>query len=150
MEKALVQVKKVRPEAQLPEYHSQEASGFDLRACLDGEGFVTVGPHSRISVPTGLAFCIRQGLEIQVRSRSGVASKQGLIILNQPGTIDSDYRGEVMLLLLNTTSKEIIINHCERLAQGVVCPVVRGEFLEVAELPESDRGEGGFGSTGKD
>ncbi len=135
-------------QVQFPEYKTEGSSGFDLRS------IVTVSIHKRgtILIPTGLYFEIPKGYEIQIRSRSGLALIQGLIVLNQPGTVDSDYRGEIKVIIHNTNSKEEIIQSGDRIAQAVLCPVFQAEFEEVSsldQLQESTRGEDGFGSTGK-
>lgn len=143
-------VKKLRPDAILPEYHSAGAGGMDLRACLDGEGFIVIPPHGHVVLPTGLAFSVPKGFEMQIRSRSGTAIKEHMVITNQPGTVDSDYRGEVKLAISNLDSREKIIRHGDRIAQAVICPVLRVRLVEVQELDDTERGEGGFGSTGKD
>ena len=131
---------------ELPDYKSQGASGFDLRACLDKELVIESG--QRVLVPTGLSFEVPAGFELQARPRSGLALNQGLTVLNSPGTIDSDYRGEIKILLLNTGTKNVRIKDQDRVAQLVLCPVFKAQFIEWSELSKSQRGEGGFGSTG--
>ena len=130
----------------LPDYKSKGASGFDIRACLDGE--LELLPGKRAIVPTGLSFELPPGFELQARPRSGLALNQGLTVLNSPGTIDSDYRGEIKVLLLNTGAQNIKIKDQDRVAQLVLCPVFKAEFTEWGELSESQRGKSGFGSTG--
>ncbi len=135
-------------EVQLPEYKTEGSSGFDLRSTVG----VSIHKHGTILIPTGLYFEIPKGYEIQVRSRSGLVLVQGLIVLNQPGTVDSDYRGEIKVILHNTSSRQEVIQVGDRVAQAVLCPVFQAEFEEVSsldQLQESTRGEGGFGSTGK-
>ena len=130
----------------LPEYKTDGASGFDIRACLT-EDF-NLGHGERGLVPTGLSFEIPPGFELQCRPRSGLALKQGLTVLNTPGTIDSDYRGEIKVIILNTSKENIRIKDQDRIAQLVLSPVFRAKFIKQEELSESKRGGGGFGSTG--
>ncbi|MCZ0932774.1 MAG: dUTP diphosphatase [Oligoflexia bacterium] len=130
----------------LPEYKTEGASGFDIRACLT-EDF-NLGPGERGLIPTGLSFEIPPGFELQCRPRSGLALKQGLTVLNTPGTIDSDYRGEIKVIILNTSKENIKIKDQDRIAQLVLSPVFRAEFVKQEELSQSKRGGGGFGSTG--
>ncbi len=131
---------------ELPTYETPHASGFDVRAQLDSP--LVLGPGARALVPTGLAFAIPLGFEIQVRPRSGWASKKGITVVNSPGTIDADYRGEVKVALVNLGSEPMEIQDQDRVAQLVLCPVVQARLEDVQELPPSDRGVGGFGSTG--
>lgn len=131
----------------LPAYQSHGASGFDVRAQLDKP--LTLKPMERALVPTGLTFEIPVGYEIQARPRSGLAAKQGLSVLNTPGTIDADYRGEVKVILVNLGQEPITINDQERCAQFVICPIIQAHFQLVEELSDTVRGAGGFGSTGK-
>ena len=143
----LVKVKKLEHfKGDLPEYKSEGASGFDIRACLKED--LILKPGERAMIPTGLVFEIPPGFELQSRPRSGLALKQGLTILNSPGTIDSDYRGEVKSLILNTSKKNVTIKDQDRVAQLVLCPVFRAKFIQWDELSKTKRGEGGFGSTG--
>ncbi len=130
----------------LPKYGSQWASGFDVRACLDNS--ILLKPGEKSLIPTGLSFEIPSGFELQSRPRSGLALKKGLTILNSPGTIDSDYRGEVKIILINLGQKEFVIQDQERIAQIVLCPVYQANFEESDTLSETQRGGGGFGSTG--
>lgn len=132
---------------ELPAYQSPGASGFDVRAQLSTS--VTLKPGERGMIPTGLTFEIPVGFEIQARPRSGWAAKQGLTVLNTPGTIDADYRGEVKIILINLGSDDIVIQDQDRCAQLVVAPVILANFQLVSELSETERGIGGFGSTGK-
>lgn len=132
---------------ELPAYQSHGASGFDVRAQLDQP--LTLKPMERALVPTGLTFEIPVGYEIQARPRSGLAAKQGLSVLNTPGTIDADYRGEVKVILVNLGQEPIVINDQERCAQFVICPIIQASFHLVDELSDTARGAGGFGSTGK-
>lgn len=131
----------------LLEYKTAGASGFDVRACL--EQTLSIKPKERVLIPTGLSFEIPFGFEIQTRPRSGLALKQGLTVLNTPGTIDADYRGEVKIILVNQGSETVQIQDQERIAQLVLCPVFQATFQIVEELGETKRGGGGFGSTGK-
>ena len=132
---------------ELPAYQSHGASGFDVRAQLDQP--LILKPMERAMVPTGLTFEIPVGYEIQCRPRSGLAAKQGLSVLNTPGTIDADYRGEVKVILVNLGTEPITINDQERCAQFVICPIIQATFHLVDELSETARGAGGFGSTGR-
>jgi dUTP pyrophosphatase len=143
---ARVLVRKLDPRAALPSYESPGAAGADIRACLDGP--VLLEPGSRGKIPTGLAIAVEPGFEAQVRPRSGLAAKNGVTVLNSPGTIDSDYRGEVLVLLINHGEKPFTVNHGDRIAQLVFAPVSAAGFEEIGELPPSRRGTGGFGSTG--
>ena len=131
----------------LPQYATRGASGMDIRASLTIP--VTLRPLERTLVPTGLFVEIPAGFEIQIRPRSGLAVKQGITCLNSPGTIDSDYRGEIKIILINLSSDEQIINHGDRIAQMIVQKVENAEWKEVKILNESERAEGGFGHTGK-
>jgi len=143
----LVKIKKLKHfKGELPEYKSKGASGFDVRACLKKN--ICLEPGKRVLIPTGLTFEIPPGFELQSRPRSGLALKQGLTVLNSPGTIDSDYRGEVQILILNTSQKNITIKDQDRISQLVLCPVFHAQFIEQEELSETQRGGGGFGSTG--
>ncbi len=130
----------------LPEYRSDGASGADLRALLPGD--IVLKPGQRALVPTGLHLQIPPGLEAQVRPRSGLAAGSGVTILNSPGTIDSDYRGEIKVILVNLGDRDVTIRSGDRIAQVVFGPVVRVAFSRVAALAETERGSGGFGSTG--
>ena len=132
---------------ELPAYQSPGASGFDVRAQLVSP--LTLKKGERAMVPTGLSFEIPVGYEIQARPRSGWAAKQGLTVLNTPGTIDADYRGEVKIILVNLGAEDVVIQDQDRCAQLVVAPVILANFQLVTELSDTDRGAGGFGSTGK-
>ncbi len=125
---------------------SAAAAGADLSAAIDGD--VVLKPGERAAVGTGFALAIAPGYEAQVRPRSGAALKLGLTVVNAPGTIDSDYRGEVKVLLVNLGNADVVIEPGQRIAQMVIAPVVQAEFLVVEELSETARGSGGFGSTG--
>lgn len=132
----------------LPAYQSADAAGFDLVAALAEDGPVTLAPTGRAMVPTGLVLEIPSGFEGQVRPRSGLAAKHGVTVLNTPGTIDADYRGEVKVILINLGEAPFTIARGERIAQLVVAPVTRVRLVEVDALGETARGTGGFGSTG--
>ncbi len=131
----------------LPAYATSESAGVDLLAAVETE--LTLEPGSRAVVPTGLAIALPSGYEAQVRPRSGLALKEGVTVLNSPGTVDADYRGEVGVILANLGDQPFVIRRGTRIAQLVVTPVVRLVWNEVDELPFSDRGTGGFGSTGR-
>jgi dUTP pyrophosphatase len=132
---------------ELPAYASAGAAGCDLRAALDGE--VRIEPGSRALVPTGVSVAIPKGYEGQVRMRSGLALREGLALLNAPGTIDSDYRGEIRVILANLGSEVVVLKRGDRIAQLIFAPVVRARFERVEELPATERRDGGFGSTGR-
>jgi len=132
----------------LPTYQSAHAAGLDLLAAVPTETPLMIAPRARALVPTGIAIALPDGYEAQVRPRSGLAARNGLTVLNAPGTIDADYRGEVQVLLINLGDESVAITRGMRIAQLVVAPVVRGLLLEVAVLDETARGSGGFGSTG--
>src|SRR4051812_25773065 len=132
----------------LPAYESPGAAGMDLRAGVAEDEPMVIRPGARAMVPTGLAFAVPPGFEAQVRPRSGLAAKAGVTCLNTPGTIDSDYRGEVKVILVNLGSEDFTIRRGDRIAQLVIAPVTQGQWLETSELDETSRGGGGFGSTG--
>lgn len=147
MEKKRVLVKKLAHfKGALPAYETAHASGFDLRAQLAEP--LTLKPGERVMVPTGLAVEIPEGFEIQVRPRSGWAAKKGVTVVNTPGTIDADYRGEVKIALINLGAEPLEIVDQDRVAQAVLCPVFQAELVETLELSDTARGAGGFGSTG--
>ena len=133
----------------LPAYETPEAAGMDLRAALAEGEDVVLAVGARALIPTGLAMALPQGFEAQVRPRSGLAAKNGITVLNTPGTIDSDYRGTVGVILINLGTEPVHIAHGDRVAQMVVAPVVQAQFQTVASLNDTARGSGGFGSTGK-
>ena len=142
-----VLVKKLNSKVKLPEYKTNGSSGMDLVAFIDRP--IKIAPNTLELVPTGLSIAIPEDLEIQIRPRSGLAVKSSIGILNTPGTIDSDYRGELKIILFNHGNKDFIINNNDRVAQMVLTPVIKMELEEVDQLPKTIRGSGGFGSTGK-
>lgn len=133
-------------ELPLPAYETEHAAGMDIRAALSGD--VVVRPGERLLVPTGLQMAIPVGYEAQIRPRSGLAIRHGITMLNTPGTIDADYRGEIRVIVINHGREDFIVRHGDRIAQLVVAPVVQVRPVKVDELPDSTRGHGGFGSTG--
>jgi dUTP pyrophosphatase len=133
---------------ELPSYQTAGAAGCDLRAAIQTE--LTITPGGRVLIPTGIALAIPPGFEGQIRMRSGLAHEKGLALLNAPGTVDSDYRGEVRVLLANLGNEPATLQRGDRIAQLVFAPVAHARFDRVGQLPPSDRGPGGFGSTGKD
>jgi dUTP pyrophosphatase len=132
----------------LPAYESDGAAGMDLRAAVPAEEPVVLRPGDRHAVPTGLAFALPNGFEGQVRPRSGLAARHGVTLLNTPGTVDADYRGEVKVILINLGAEDFTIRRGDRVAQLVIAPVTRAEWNEVESLDDTIRGAGGFGSTG--
>lgn len=131
---------------QLPAYATSQSAGMDLRANIDCP--ITLHPMERRLIPTGLHIALPEGYEAQVRPRSGLALKHGITVLNTPGTIDADYRGEVMVLLINFSTENFVINDGERIAQMVIARHEQGEFVTVEELDDTERGTGGYGHTG--
>ena len=142
-----VLVKKLKPSVKLPSYKTKGASGMDLMACI--EKTINLEPGKSCLVPTGLSIAFPKEYEIQIRPRSGLAAKNNISVLNTPGTIDSDYRGEIKIILFNHGNKNFKISNNDRIAQMILTPVIKMDLEETNELPESMRGEGGFGSTGK-
>ncbi|WP_010258808.1 dUTP diphosphatase [Treponema primitia] len=142
----VVRILKKDPGAFVPEYETKGAAGADLRARIDAP--VVILPLDRARVSTGLVLEIPPGYEAQVRPRSGLAARNGLTVLNSPGTIDADYRGELAVLLINLGHESFTVHDGDRIAQLVIAPVIRARMLEAASLSETERGEGGFGSTG--
>ena len=142
-----VLVKKLDPAVQIPSYKTNGASGMDLMAFIKEP--IKLAPRSSCLVPTGLSVAFSEEYEIQIRPRSGLAAKNDISVLNTPGTIDSDYRGEIKIILFNHGSSEFIINNKDRIAQIILLPVHKMELEEVENLPDTLRGKGGFGSTGK-
>ena len=142
-----VLVKKLKPSVKLPSYKTDGASGMDLMADIDKS--IELKPGESCLIPTGLSVAFPKEYEIQIRPRSGLAAKNNISVLNTPGTIDSDYRGEIKVILYNHGKEDFLINNKDRIAQMVLAPVIKMNFEETDELPETIRGEGGFGSTGK-
>jgi len=148
VEEIRIQIKRVRPGTgplPLPNYMTEGSAGMDL--CADIEGEVRLPPLARALIPTGIAVALPMGFEAQIRPRSGLALKQGLTMVNSPGTIDADYRGEIQLIAINLGQEPVVIERGQRIAQMVVQRVVRAQWQEVGELPSSERQEGGFGHT---
>ncbi|CBG40160.1 dUTP diphosphatase [Helicobacter mustelae] len=139
-----VKIKKIHPDAKIPLYQTQGAAGFDLQSIEE----VVIPAHSHGLVKTGLCIQVPEGYELQVRPRSGLAFKSGITVLNSPGTIDSDYRGEIMVILYNSTKEDFFIAKGDRIAQGVISQYAKVEFDAVEDLDPSPRGEKGLGSTG--
>ena len=144
---ARVLIKKLSLKVELPVYKTSGASGMDLMAFIDEP--IKIPPNSSYLVPTGLSMAFSEEYEVQIRPRSGLAAKNSVTVLNTPGTIDSDYRGEIKIILFNHGKTDFIINNRDRVAQMILTPVVKMKFEEVDNLPDTLRGEGGFGSTGK-
>ena len=140
-------IKKTNKEVITPKYKTDGSSGVDLSAFLEKK--VIIKPNSSELIPTGLQVAIPEELEIQIRPRSGLAVKENIGVLNSPGTIDSDYRGELKIILFNHGDKDFIVNNGDRIAQMILVPILKMEFEEVDSLPNTVRGQGGFGSTGK-
>ena len=140
-------VKKFDKNIKLPAYKTTGSSGMDLVAYIKSK--VTINPGKTAMIPTGIAIAIPQNYEVQIRPRSGLAVKNSISVLNTPGTIDSDYRGEIKIILINLGKKPFIIKSGDRVAQMILCPVMKAELKEVNILPKTVRGKGGFGSTGK-
>ena len=141
-----VKILKAHKRIELPRYESEGAAGMDLRAFLDSD--VVIPPLGRVKIPTGLKVELPVGYEAQIRPRSGLAIKSGLTVLNSPGTIDSDYRGELEIILINLSAEDVTIKDGDRIAQLVAAPVCRAVLIEADELAATGRGSGGFGSTG--
>jgi len=144
---ARVLIKKLNPDVELPIYKTSGASGVDLMAFIEEP--IKIMPNSSHLIPTGLSMSFSKDYEVQIRPRSGLAAKKGITVLNTPGTIDSDYRGEIKIILFNHGKEDFIINNKDRVAQMILTPVVKMELEETDNLPDTLRGEGGFGSTGK-
>ena len=144
---ARVLIKRLNPKVELPKYKTEGSSGLDLMAFIDKP--INLPPKESVLVPTGISVAISDDLEIQIRPRSGLAAKFNISVLNTPGTIDSDYRGEIKVILFNHGKDEFIINNKDRIAQMVLTPVHKMDLEEVENLPDTLRGKGGFGSTGK-
>ena len=141
-----IQIKKLSDAVLIPKYETSGSSGMDIAAHIAEN--ITINPGEKALVPTGFSLAIPHGFEVQIRPRSGLAAKKSITVLNTPGTIDADYRGEVKVILINLSKEKFIVRNGERIAQMVVCPIAQVQLDEVKELFETDRGSGGFGSTG--
>ena len=142
-----VLVKKLNSKVQLPKYKTGGSSGMDLMALIEKP--IKIKPKESALIPTGITIAIPEDTEVQIRPRSGLAAKSNISVLNTPGTIDSDYRGEIKIILFNHGKEDFTVNNNDRIAQMVLMPILKAEFEEVNDLPETIRGSGGFGSTGK-
>ena len=142
-----VLLKKLDPSVKLPEYKTEGASGMDLIAFINEP--ITIKSRASSLVPTGLSVAFSKDYEIQIRPRSGLAAKKNISVLNTPGTVDSDYRGEIKVIIYNHGINDFVINNGDRIAQMILTPVIKIEFEETLDLPDTVRGTGGFGSTGK-
>ena len=142
-----VLIKKLDPKVAIPSYKTKGASGMDLMAFVKEK--IVIKPQTSALIPTGLSVAFSEDYEIQIRPRSGLAAKNNISVLNSPGTIDSDYRGELKIIIFNHSNHDFIVNNDDRVAQMVLTPVAKMELKEANELPKTLRGEGGFGSTGK-
>ena len=141
-----IQINKLSNEVSIPKYETPGSSGMDLAAYI--EAVIIINPGDKALIPTGFSLSIPQGYEVQIRPRSGLAAKKGITVLNTPGTIDSDYRGEIKVILINLSKDKFTIKNGDRIAQMIVCPVIQARLEEVQELSDTARGTGGFGSTG--
>ena len=142
-----VLIKKLDPKVTLPSYKTKGASGMDLMAFVKEK--IVIKPQTSALIPTGLSVAFSEDYEIQIRPRSGLAAKNNISVLNTPGTIDSDYRGELKIIIFNHSNHDFVVNNNDRVAQMVLTPIAKMELEEANELPKTLRGEGGFGSTGK-
>ena len=142
-----VLVKKLDPSVKLPEYKTEGASGMDLIAFVDET--INIKPKTSALIPTGISVAFSEDYEIQIRPRSGLAAKNNISVLNTPGTIDSDYRGEIKVIIFNHGNNDFIVNNGDRIAQMILAPIMKMELEEAKNLPQTIRGKGGFGSTGK-
>ena len=140
-------VKKFDKDIKLPTYKTSGSSGMDLVAYIKNK--IAINPGATAIIPTGIAVAIPKNYEMQIRPRSGLASKNSISVLNTPGTIDSDYRGEIKIILINLSKKSFILKSGDRVAHMILCPIAKGKLKEVKNLPKTVRGKGGFGSTGK-
>ncbi len=147
MDKVALQIKKINPQANIPRYMTELAAGMDLCACLDCA--ITIAPGERVLVPTGIAIALPVGYEAQVRPRSGLAWRDGITLVNSPGTIDADYRGEIKVIIINHGQLQVKIDNGERIAQMVIAPVIQAQLQLVVDLDDTSRDSGGFGHTGK-
>jgi len=141
-----IQIKKLSSSVSIPKYETSGSSGMDVAAHIENN--IVIDPGEKALVSTGFSVAIPKGYEIQIRPRSGLAAKKNITVLNTPGTIDADYRGEIKVILINLGKEKFVIENGERIAQIVVCPVVQANLEEVKELSDTERGSGGFGSTG--
>ena len=142
-----VLIKKLDPKVAIPSYKTKGASGMDLMAFVREK--IVIKPQTSALIPTGLSVAFSEDYEIQIRPRSGLAAKNNISVLNTPGTIDSDYRGELKIIMFNHSKHDFVVNNNDRIAQMVLTPIAKMELEEANELPKTLRGEGGFGSTGK-
>lgn len=140
-------IKKLFKEVNLPKYKTNGSSGLDLEAFVDSD--VILKPGERKLIPTGISIAMPDNFEVQIRPRSGLAYKNGISVVNTPGTIDADYRGEIKVLLINLGQENFVIKKFQRIAQMVICPIIKAKLIETDDLPNSIRGAGGFGSTGQ-
>ena len=141
-----IQIKKLSSSVSIPKYETSGSSGMDIAAHIENN--IIINPGEKALVSTGFSVAIPRGYEIQIRPRSGLAAKKNITVLNTPGTIDADYRGEIKVILINLGKEKFVIENGERIAQMVICPVVQANWDEVTELSDTERGSGGFGSTG--
>ncbi len=141
-----VLIKRLSKNIELPKYETSGSSGMDLSANIEMQ--IKIEPGKTSIIPTGISVSIPKNFEIQIRSRSGLAAKSQISVLNSPGTIDADYRGELKVILINLSNKTFVVEKGTRIAQMVLCPIVKAKFKEVDSLDDTDRGDGGFGSTG--
>ena len=141
-----IQIKKLSNSVSIPKYETPGSSGMDVAAHIEDN--IIIDPGEKALVSTGLSISIPAGYEVQIRPRSGLAAKKSITVLNSPGTIDADYRGEIKVILINLGKKKFVVKNGERIAQMVVCPVIQASLDEVKELSDTARGSGGFGSTG--
>ena len=141
-----VLIKRLSKNIELPKYETSGSSGMDLSANIEKQ--IKIEPGKTSIIPTGISVSIPKNFEIQIRSRSGLAAKSQISVLNSPGTIDADYRGELKVILINFSNKTFVVDRGTRIAQMVLCPIVKAKFKEVDNLDNTDRGAGGFGSTG--
>jgi dUTP pyrophosphatase len=142
-----VLIKKLDPKVAIPSYKTKGASGMDLMAFVKEK--IVIKPQTSALIPTGLSVAFSEDYEIQIRPRSGLAAKNNISVLNTPGTIDSDYRGELKIIIFNHSKHDFVVNNNDRIAQMILTPIAKMELEEANELPKTLRGEGGFGSTGK-
>ena len=141
-----IQIKKLSRSVLTPAYETAGSSGMDVAAYINNN--IVINPGEKALVPTGFLIAIPKGYEVQIRPRSGLAAKKNITVLNTPGTIDADYRGEIKVILINLGKEKFVVENGDRIAQMIVCPVVKAKLEEVNELSDTERGSGGFGSTG--